>query len=78
MSAADLLKEIAANKQDKSIIGSSELLKKELFSAGVFDGSVEIDSDARTQIVEAIKSIPAAKWAEIGFYGIEEHILGKP
>jgi hypothetical protein len=77
LSAADLLREIAANKQDQSVIGTSELLKKELFTAGLFDGSVEMDSDARSQIVDAIKSIPAKKWAERSFYEIEEQIVGK-
>lgn len=74
LSAADVLKEIAANKQDKSVIESSELLKKELFTIGLFDGSVEVDADARAQLVDAIKSIPAAKWNDRGFYQIEEHI----
>jgi hypothetical protein len=77
LSAADLLREIAANKQDQSTIGSSELLKKELFNAGVFDGTVEMDSDARAQIVDAIKTIGTKKWAERAFYEIEEHIEGK-
>jgi hypothetical protein len=41
------LKEIAANKQDKSVIESSEILKKELFTSGLIDGSLDIDTDAR-------------------------------
>lgn len=47
LSAADVLREIAANKQDKTVIESSELLKKELFTSGLFDGSIEVDADAR-------------------------------
>ena len=74
MSAADILKEIAANKQDKSVIESSEILKKELFTSGLIDGSLEIDSDARAQLVEAIKSIPEAKWQDRAFYEIVEHL----
>jgi hypothetical protein len=68
LSAADVLKEIAANKQDKSKIESSELLKKEIFTSGLFDGSIEIDADIRSQLVEAIKSIPESKWTDRGFY----------
>lgn len=74
LSAADILKEIAANKHDKSVIESSEILKKELFMSGLIDGSVEIDTDARSQLVEAIKSIPAAKWQDRDFYEIIEHL----
>jgi hypothetical protein len=36
-----------------------------------------MDSDARSQIVDAIKSMPAKKWAERSFYEIEEQIMGK-
>lgn len=74
LSAADVLREIAANKQDKSVIESSEILKKELFTSGLFDGSIEVDADARAQLVEAIRSIPVGKWSDRGFYEIEEQI----
>ena len=68
------MKEISANKQDKSVIESSEILKKELFTSGLIDGSLEIDTDARSQLVEAIKSIPASKWQDREFYEIIEHL----
>ena len=74
LSAADILKEIAANKQDKSVIESSEILKKELFTSGLIDGSLEIDTDARAQLVEAIKSIASTKWQDRDFYEIIEHL----
>jgi hypothetical protein len=56
------------------VIESSEILKKELFTSGLIDGSLEIDSDARAQLVEAIKSIPDAKWQDRAFYEIVEHL----
>ncbi len=68
------MKEIGANKQDKSVIESSEILKKELFTSGLIDGSLEIDTDARAQLVEAIKSIPESKWQDRGYYEIVEHL----
>jgi len=61
LSAADLIKEVAANKQTSTKIGSSELIKKE-FLSHLFDAATEIDSDAKAQLIEAIKSVPESKW----------------
>jgi hypothetical protein len=43
---ADLIKEVAANKQASTKIGKSELIKKE-FLSNLFDAATEIDSSSQ-------------------------------
>jgi len=71
LTSADILKEIAASSGSK--IGKSEQLKKTFF-ASLFDEATKIDADVKSQLVEAIKSIPLDKWEDRAFYEIEDKL----
>jgi hypothetical protein len=69
-----LAAKLAPEEYRDTIEHVNKILKKELFTSGLIDGSLEIDTDARAQLVEAIKSIAATKWEDRDFYEIIEHL----
>lgn len=74
LTAVDLINEAATLKGEP--IGKSELLKKYLFEP-IFAAEPAIDADVKSQLVTAIKGMPAGSWEERAFYGIEEHLEEK-
>ena len=72
LSAVDILREVAASSS-QSKIGNSEQLKSQFFTP-LFDAATEIDADAKSQLVEAIKGIPQNRWVDRSFFGFEEHL----
>lgn len=74
LSAVDLIREIAVNKDEKYKIGKFEVLKGQLFP--VFFAA-DVDAEAKTQVTEALKQIPLSKWEDRAFYSIEEHLTEK-